>query len=269
MTLPAGFKLANGMMMPAIGLGTFQADGDHSTVKDAVLYALSVGYRHFDTAFNYENEAFVGEAVRESGIPREEISITTKLSTSWHRPEDVKEALRRSLNTLGLSYVDYYLMHWPHCYVVRGPDRERLTENTPYGKKPKPVIDYQLSRDYVKVWRAMEALVDEGMAKAIAHQPLGGNPPPKSGPHPDIPGPMRDEKLKALAEKNHTSPAQVLLAWAKLSKLPQADLDALSVLKEKHDFIRFLDPTDYLGFDVFNEEADEPIADKPPWRKSE
>ena len=55
----------------------------------------------------------------------------------------------------------------------------------------------------------------------------------------------------------------------KLSKLPQADLDALSVLKEKHDFIRFLDPTDYLGFDVFNEEADEPIADKPPWRKSE
>ena len=82
MTLPAGFELANGMMMSAIGLGTFQADGDHSTVKDAVLSALSVGYRHFDTAFNYENEAFVGEAVRESGIPRGEISITTKLYLS-------------------------------------------------------------------------------------------------------------------------------------------------------------------------------------------
>ena len=79
MMLPQSFKLPNGMTIPAIGLGTFEAVGDHSSTKDAVLYALSVGYRHFDTAFNYENESFVGAAIRESGIPREQISVTTKL----------------------------------------------------------------------------------------------------------------------------------------------------------------------------------------------
>ncbi|MCJ1356501.1 MAG: hypothetical protein MMC33_006496 [Icmadophila ericetorum] len=340
MMLPQSFKLPNGMTIPAIGLGTFEAVGDHSSTKDAVLYALSVGYRHFDTAFNYENESFVGAAIRESGIPREQISVTTKLSTCWHRPGDVQEALQRSLNTLGLDYavpiaVDYYLMHWPHCYVVEGPDRERLTEDTLSGKKP--VIDYKLSRDYVEVWRAIEALVDSGMTKAIgvsnfnilklkrllsharirpaflqvelhpylpqyelldycrsenlhvqAHQPLGGNPPSKSGPHPDIPGPMRDDKVKSLAAQKNTSPAQVLLSWAvsrgtsavpkssqpkhidsniKLIGLSKADITVLDHTRKQDDFIRYLDPQDYLGFDIFNEEADEPVADEPPWRK--
>ena len=77
-SLPS-FRLANGMEMPAVGLGTFQSGGENAATKDAVLYALRIGYRHIDTAFNYENERYVGEAVRESGIPRSEISVTTKL----------------------------------------------------------------------------------------------------------------------------------------------------------------------------------------------
>ncbi|MCJ1382329.1 hypothetical protein MMC17_005442 [Xylographa soralifera] len=128
MPLPMCFELANGMVMPAIGLGTFEASGDTSGVKDAISHALSIGYRHIDTAFNYDNEVLVGEAIIESGIPREEVTITTKLSTCWHRPEDVSVAFERSLKNLGLSY-------GPHCYVVEGLDRERLIEDTPYGKR--------------------------------------------------------------------------------------------------------------------------------------
>jgi diketogulonate reductase-like aldo/keto reductase len=120
MGLPKFFALNGDSRMPAIGLGTFDAEGNNAGVKVSVLTALKQGYRHIDTAFNYNNEVYVGQAIRESGIPREEITVTTKLlrvhnltpyalltstsSNDWHRPEDVEEALKRSLHQLGLDY---------------------------------------------------------------------------------------------------------------------------------------------------------------------
>ena len=96
--------------MPALGFGTYQLRPGKTT-KEAVLIALDAGYRHIDTATIYRNEADVGAAIRESGIPREEIWVTTKLWNADHRAP--LEALRASLDRLQLEQVDLWLMHWP------------------------------------------------------------------------------------------------------------------------------------------------------------
>jgi len=105
-------KLNNGIEIPIFGLGTFQTRSGKET-RDAVLYALQSGYRLIDTAAAYGNEEDVGEAARKSGIPREEIFITTKLWNTDHGYERALAAFERSLKKLGLSYVDLYLIHWP------------------------------------------------------------------------------------------------------------------------------------------------------------
>lgn len=102
--------LNNGVKMPVLGLGVYKSAGD---TKQAVLDALAAGYRHIDTATLYNNEAMVGEAIKESGIPREEIFITTKLWNDDMRNGTQMEAFENSLKLLGTDYVDLYLIHWP------------------------------------------------------------------------------------------------------------------------------------------------------------
>lgn len=104
-------KLNNGVEMPLFGLGTYQATGSGTT--EAVLHALEIGYRLIDTAEMYGNEREVGEAVRESGIPREEIFVTTKLWNDYHGYEEALRSFEGSLRRLGMDYVDLYLIHWP------------------------------------------------------------------------------------------------------------------------------------------------------------
>ena len=128
-------KLNNGLEMPMVGFGVYQVS-DEDTEK-AVLEALKAGYRLLDTAAVYGNEAGVGRAIKASGIPREEIFVTTKL---WIQPENgyenTKKALENSLTRLGLDYVDLYLMHQP------------------FG-------------DVHEQWRAMEDLYKAGKVRAI------------------------------------------------------------------------------------------------------
>ncbi len=102
--------LNDGWTIPQVGLGVFRtAAGEEA--KRAVRTALEVGYRHIDTAAIYENERSVGEAIRESGVPREDVFVTTKL---WNEDHDAPaQAFARSLKALGLGYVDLYLIHWP------------------------------------------------------------------------------------------------------------------------------------------------------------
>src|SRR5579862_3436745 len=101
--------LSDGNEIPLVGLGVWQVENDRECV-DAVRWALELGYRHIDTAQAYGNEGSVGQGLRESGVPRAEVFITTKFLPG--RKDPVAEA-RRSLQRLGVDYVDLYLIHWP------------------------------------------------------------------------------------------------------------------------------------------------------------
>jgi diketogulonate reductase-like aldo/keto reductase len=112
LTLGSRVTLSDGNKMPVLGLGMWQA-GSGKQARKAVAHALQVGYRLFDTAKLYGNERDLGVAVRESGIPREEIFVTTKLWNNDHGYESALRAFEKSRHELGLEYVDLYLIHWP------------------------------------------------------------------------------------------------------------------------------------------------------------
>jgi diketogulonate reductase-like aldo/keto reductase len=111
MDLKSTAKLNDGVEIPWLGLGVWQAP--RGEAYQAVRDAIAFGYRHIDTAKAYGNEADVGRAVRESGVPREEIFVTTKLWNADNGYEQAKRACDTSLRALGLDYVDLYLIHWP------------------------------------------------------------------------------------------------------------------------------------------------------------
>ena len=112
MNLTTKKRLNDGREMPLFGLGVFRSKDGEETYN-AVRYALDAGYRHIDTAAVYGNEASVGRAIHDSGIPREEIWITTKLWNDEIRAHNEEAALQASLKRLGTDYVDLYLIHWP------------------------------------------------------------------------------------------------------------------------------------------------------------
>lgn len=105
--------ITHGVSIPRLGLGTFRMRG--MACQQAVESALALGYRHMDTAAMYENEDAVGAAVSASGIRRDDLFITTKV---WHdrlTPDGIRRAFDRSLQALGLTHVDLYMVHWPAC----------------------------------------------------------------------------------------------------------------------------------------------------------
>ncbi|PYH46174.1 aldo/keto reductase [Aspergillus saccharolyticus JOP 1030-1] len=147
------FKLNTGAEIPAVGFGTWQ---DADAQENAVLEAIKAGYRHIDTARVYGTEKAVGQAIKKSGVPREELFVTTKLWNNKHHPDDVPQALQDSLNDLQLDYIDLFLIHWPVAWK-RG-DELFPKEND------KPVVE---DIDYVDTYKAMEKLLSTGKVKAI------------------------------------------------------------------------------------------------------
>lgn len=105
------YTLNNGYKMPCIGLGTFLSNPEDC--YNACLHALKVGYRHIDTAQNYKNEKSVGKALRDSKVKREDVFITSKLQITRYGKHNTKKAVFKSLEDLGVDYIDLYLMHWP------------------------------------------------------------------------------------------------------------------------------------------------------------
>jgi len=138
------YTLANGIEIPVIGFGTWQA-ANGEEAKQSVLAAIKAGYRLIDTASAYKNEVSVGEAIKESGIPREELFITTKLGSGGHSYKAAQEAIDQSLENLGIDYLDLYLIHWPSPLAIR--------DNWEEGNK--------------EAWRAMEEAVEAGKIRAI------------------------------------------------------------------------------------------------------
>ncbi|KAJ5429428.1 Aldo/keto reductase subgroup [Penicillium cf. griseofulvum] len=116
------YTLNTGDKIPAIGLGTWQSKPNE--VRVAVRDALLAGYRHIDTALAYGNEAEVGAGIKDSGVPRDQIWLTTKLDNPWHKR--VAEGIESSLKDLGTDYVDLYLVHWPSS-----TDPEDLSKHLP------------------------------------------------------------------------------------------------------------------------------------------
>lgn len=138
------YELRNGVRIPCIGFGTWQMPNDQSGV-DMVKEALAVGYRHIDTASGYDNEASVGKGVVESGLPREQIFITSKLTNNDRGYDVTRAAFQKTLELLGTSYLDLYLIHWPNPLKYREDYKKWNAES----------------------WRAMEDLYEEGKIKAI------------------------------------------------------------------------------------------------------
>ncbi|ODV98343.1 hypothetical protein PACTADRAFT_31742 [Pachysolen tannophilus NRRL Y-2460] len=142
------FTLSDGKKIPAVGLGTWQSSSEDA--YNAVATALQNGYRHIDTAWIYGNEKEVGKAIKDSGIPREEIFITTKL---WNtHQDDVAKAVDTSLQNLGVDYIDLYLMHWP---IAFNPDANSTFPKIE--KNGKLVADIVGGREkYLETWKKME-----------------------------------------------------------------------------------------------------------------
>ena len=119
-SLAPTITLSNGVEMPQLGLGTWPMDD--AEAARVVAQAIGMGYRLIDTAENYGNERGVGEGLRASGVPREQVFITTKFNKQWHSVEGAQQACDASLLRLGLDHVDLLLVHWPN------PDQDRYVE---------------------------------------------------------------------------------------------------------------------------------------------
>ncbi|SCI89893.1 Glyoxal reductase [uncultured Clostridium sp.] len=130
------YTLHNGVTIPSLGFGTYKLQ-DTEQARDCVAYALRAGYRSIDTAALYKNETGVGQGIRESGLKREDIFVTTKLPNDRHGYDEALRTFDESMARLGMDYLDLYLIHWP------GKDR------------------------YVETWKAFEKLYREGRVRAI------------------------------------------------------------------------------------------------------
>ena len=138
------YKLSNGVGIPCIGFGTWQTpDGD--VAVRSVAAAIEAGYRHIDTAQAYGNEESVGKGIRESGIDRKDLFVTTKLWNSNHSYKLTMRTFEESVNKLGLDYLDLFLIHWPNPIAFRDHWQEANAES----------------------WKAMEELYEAGKIRAI------------------------------------------------------------------------------------------------------
>ena len=148
MGLSDGYTLANGVKIPCVGLGTWKGDWnqpDNDVVSHAVQAAIEAGFRHIDTAASYRTEEGVGRGIRESGIPRSEVFVTTKLWNDVRGYQPTIDAFNKSMKNLGLDYLDLYLIHWPNPVAFRDHWQENNAET----------------------WRAFEDLYKAGDIRAI------------------------------------------------------------------------------------------------------
>ncbi|MEC5409617.1 aldo/keto reductase [Paraburkholderia sp. MPAMCS5] len=210
---------AHGARIPRIGLGTWQSTHDEGV--RAVRAALAAGYRHIDTAARYENEQAVGQALAASGLPRDEVFVTTKV---WHtelRAADFKHAAEASVARLGLDHVDLLLVHWPNAEVpleetigaLCDAQRRGLTQHIGVSNFPVALLDRAVAlasvplvanqceyHPYLDQTKVLDACRRHGIAM-IAHTPLG------SGKL------LADPVIAEIAREHARQPAQIILRW--------------------------------------------------------
>jgi 2,5-diketo-D-gluconate reductase B len=263
--------------LPKIGMGTFRLKGNDA--RDAVKSALSLGYRHIDTAQMYDNEAAVGDGITSSGIPRREIFLTTKI---WHdklHASDLINSLQGSLDRLKTDHVDLALIHWPspgdevpmeeYLGALKDAQREGLAEHIGISNftcaqmdEAKRILgDASIFTNQVEVhpFLANRKVVDHARKLGIT---VTGYMPLAVGKV------MEDETLQRIAENHNATPAQIAIAWVAsrgIVPIPsstrpahqKANLDALEIELSGED-IKAIDALD----------RDERIADPgfaPDW----
>ena len=238
------YTLNTSKTIPAIGLGTWKSSDED--VYKAVLAAIETGYRHIDTAACYGNEKPIGDAIRDSKIPRDQLFVTTKVWCTDHTR--VKQALDTSLEKLGLDYVDLYLMHWP---VPLNPNGNHPNFPTLENGKRDILKDW----DFIKTYQQLQDVLTTSKTKAIGVSNLtitnlkklleapGVTVVPATNQvelHPYLPQPklvqfckdngivveaysplgstdsplLLDEIVADIAKKNNVSPATILISWA-------------------------------------------------------
>lgn len=271
MNITTTATLNNGTTMPMLGLGTWQsAEGEEA--ERAVAWALEAGYRHIDTAAIYKNERSVGKAVRQSGIPRDELFITTKLWNTDIRSGDVRGAFDASLEKLGLEYVDLYLVHWavPDQYLAAWEKMEGLYRS---GRtKAIGVSNFMIEH--------LDAVLEHGEVvpavnqcewhpklqspKLVEHCRVNGIQfeswsPLMRGKHLD------DPTLVRIAKRYGKTPAQVIIRWNLQSNVvvipksasrerivENADVFDFELDDEDMTAIRAMDADERMGFDPYH-----------------
>ncbi|WP_163576621.1 2,5-didehydrogluconate reductase DkgB [Halomonas faecis] len=210
--------------IPNPGFGTFRLEGD--VLENAVKSALAAGYRHIDTAQMYGNETEVGEAIRESGIPRDEIFLTTKV---WHdrlRPGDLEASVDESLDRLGTEYVDLLLIHWPspdgevqmddYLNALKAVQDAGRAKHIGISNFTRAQVDQAIGilgegtllTNQIEVHPFLQnrALVEHCQSRGLevtAYMPLA------------VGKVMKDTTLERIAQAHDANPAQVALAWIK------------------------------------------------------
>ena len=168
--IPA-YTLSDGLVVPAIALGTYNLRGFAGV--SSMLSGIEAGYRMLDSAFNYENEGAVGQAARRCGLPREELRLVSKLPGRHQRYEEARETVEESLMRAGLDYWDMYLIHWPN--PARGLYVEAFQSWSPLGRK------WRIVEDPAVVALAEQVGVSPARLILRWHYQLGTIPLPKSG----------------------------------------------------------------------------------------
>ncbi|ATW26831.1 aldo/keto reductase [Candidatus Formimonas warabiya] len=214
-------KLNNGVAIPFFGLGVFQSKAGDETAH-AVRWAIEAGYRHIDTAAIYQNEESVRRGIVESGVPREQIFLTTKLWNGDMRKGRQREAFENSLKLLGTDYVDLYLIHWP----VPGKYKKswKVLEELYHSGRVRAIGVSNFHQHHLDDLLA-DAKVLPAVNQVECHPRLSQEPlmaycqklniafeawSPLGGTGGDL---LQDERLKKIGAKYHKTPAQVVLRW--------------------------------------------------------
>ena len=228
MTTPT-YELNDGRTIPAIGFGTYPLRGTDAVA--AVLSAIEVGYRLIDTAVNYENEASVGEALRQCGVPRDELFVTSKLPGRHHSYDEAIGSVEGSLDRLGLDHLDLHLIHWPNPSVGLYVDEWRALVELRERGLVRSIGVSNFTRAHLD-----RIIADTGVVPAVnqvelhpvfpqvemraTHQHLGVLTEAWS-PLGKRAAPYDDPAVASAAERLGVTPAQVILRWhVQIGSLP-------------------------------------------------
>jgi diketogulonate reductase-like aldo/keto reductase len=262
-------RLADGNEIPLLGLGVWQVPNGPEC-ENAVRWALELGYRHIDTAQAYGNEESVGRALRDSGVPREEVFVTTKF---YPAREDPEAEVQRSLERLGVDHVDLYIIHWPGggpTWAWPGMERARasgyarsigvsnfnvaeLDELLAIAESPPVVNQVQFSP--FKYRRTLLEACDEHGVALEAYSPLG------TGRH------LSNDRVGQIAQRVGRTPAQVLLRWCvqrELIVIPKSThRERIAENAQSFDFT--LSDDDMAALDALDETGGTERALEQPW----